>query len=417
MAQFFFDDFETDDFSLWGTDNSGAKLFTSAASALAGSFGCEIDSGCFGCTNDVSQELTAFTIGTALRVGFKFSRNDITFTSGQYINAVDLTPLSFGSILETRIINDAAVFKIQAVCIDDSAAEHIAEAQISSGTKNIEIRLVSATGAATNNGSVHIYVDTVLIDSATGIDNHTKYQDLSGGNLSMSAEQNNGDASSGSMYFDNITLRDDDTPIFPSTPDQYVIAPMTKPCDIDASSNFLYIAALDGGTPILIKFSAGLDLDGTNVFDPGSGNNIGVECGRFDADVVWVAGNFDGTNVVEKSEDAGSTFVVKDDATIGDIRTFVLGPDTDKRLLVFDETNGDILETIDNGATWTTINASVTPEINAIDRLPQNVQESVFGNGGGASDSINYSVNSGDDLEDFQTGVYPNANATGIIVN
>jgi hypothetical protein len=159
------------------------------------------------------------------------------------------------------------------------------------------------------------------------------------------------------------------------------------------------------------------NADGTTVFNPGAGDNIGVECSRSNADVVWVAGNFDGTNVVEKSEDGGSSFVVKDDGNIGDVRVFVVGPDSDDKILVFDETNGDILETRDDGASWDTINASVTPEVNAIARLGKNVQESVFGNDGGANNSINYSVNSGDDLEDFQTGVYPNANATRVIVN
>jgi adhesin HecA-like repeat protein len=195
------------------------------------------------------------------------------------------------------------------------------------------------------------------------------------------------------------------------------LASMTKPADVDAAGEFIYLALLEGGTPILTKISTALDADGTTVFSPGAGDNIGVECGRFNSDVVWVAGQFDGTNVVEKSEDGGSSFSVADDATIGGVKSFVMGPDNDNRILVFDEDNGDILETNDGGQTWTSINTSVTPEINSIARLGKNVQESVFGNDGGVSNSINYSVNSGDDLEDFQTGVYPNANATKVIVN
>jgi hypothetical protein len=195
------------------------------------------------------------------------------------------------------------------------------------------------------------------------------------------------------------------------------LAPMTKPADIDAAGSFIYLALLDGGTPIISKISIALDADGSTVFDPGAGDNIGVECGRFNSDVVWVAGQFDGTNVVEKSEDGGSSFVVKDDATIGGVRSFVMGPDSDDKILLFDEDNGDILETKNDGESWTTINSAVTPEVNAIARLGQNVEESVFGNDGGGSNSINYSVNSGDDLEDYQTGVYPNANATRVIVN
>ncbi|MHA2404707.1 MAG: hypothetical protein ACXADH_17030, partial [Candidatus Kariarchaeaceae archaeon] len=123
------------------------------------------------------------------------------------------------------------------------------------------------------------------------------------------------------------------------------LAAMTKPADIDAAGEFIYVALLEGGTPILTKISTALNADGVTVFDPGAGDNIGVECGRFSSDTIWVAGNFDGTNVIEKSEDGGTTFVVKDDATIGDVRAFVMGPDSDEKILVFDETNGDILET------------------------------------------------------------------------
>ncbi len=148
-----------------------------------------------------------------------------------------------------------------------------------------------------------------------------------------------------------------------------------------------------------------------------SSPGFGVECGLLDADVVWVAGGFDGTNVIEKSENAGSTFVVKDDTTIGEIRAFKVGPWDDNRVLILDGDNSDILETIDDGTIWTTINASVTPLINAIARLSQNLEEVVFGNQGGATNSIDYSVNSGAHLEDFQTGVYPNADGTGVIVN
>jgi hypothetical protein len=211
---------------------------------------------------------------------------------------------------------------------------------------------------------------------------------------------------------------------------QLGLAAMTKPASIDAAGGFIYLALLDSGTPILSKISTALNADGTTVFNPGAGNNIGVECGRFSSDTIWVAGNFDGTNVIEKSEDGGTTFVVKDDATIGDIRTFVMGPDSDLKLLVFDETNGDILETINNGETWTNIdiletinngetwtniNASVTPEINAIARLGENTQETVFGNDGAANDNLNYSVNSGNNLEDFNLPV--NQNVTKVIVN
>ncbi len=181
---------------------------------------------------------------------------------------------------------------------------------------------------------------------------------------------------------------------------------------------FIYIAAFNNlDFPILIKISTALNANGTTVFAPGAGGRIGVQCGAQNADIVWVAGEFDGTNVIEKSEDAGSTFSVKDDGTIGVIRSFKVGPGNDNKVLIVDGDNADILETIDDGVTWTTINASVTPLINAIARLPVNLEEVVFVNQGGATNSVDYSVNSGANLEDFQTGVYPNTDGTGVIVN
>lgn len=195
------------------------------------------------------------------------------------------------------------------------------------------------------------------------------------------------------------------------------IATMTKPADIDADDTFIYVSLLQGGTPILTKINTDLGSDGTTVFNPGSGDNIGIQCGRFDNDVIWVGGKFDSTNKLEKSEDAGSSFTVKDDATFTDIETFIVGPDSDNRILVADETI-EIQETINGGTTWTQINSSAGFNVNDIARLGVNVQESVFGNDLGATDAIDYSVNSGADMEDFTTGDFPtDVDVTGVIVN
>lgn len=187
---------------------------------------------------------------------------------------------------------------------------------------------------------------------------------------------------------------------------------------IDADGTYIYIAAFNNfGFPTLIKILADLSADGTVVFDPGAGSQIGVQCGAQDADVVWVAGAFDGTNVVEKSVDAGANFTVKDDGTMGAIRAFTVGPFDDNRVIVFDDDNDDILETINDGATWTTIQAGITPQPNTIDRLAFNPQECVFGNDGAVTDSIDYSPNSGADLEDYQIAPFPNTNVSVVIVN
>lgn len=188
--------------------------------------------------------------------------------------------------------------------------------------------------------------------------------------------------------------------------------------DISADGLYIYIATFDtSNNPILIKILSTLTADGTVVFNPGAGGRIGVKTSRFNASHVWVAGEFDGTNTVEKTEDAGSNFTVKDTGAFGAIRSFALGPDNDDRVLLFDGDNGDLIESIDGGDTWTTVNAAVTPLVNTIARYSQNAQEIVIGNQGAANNSIDYSVNTGVNLEDYQTGVYPNINARKVITS
>ncbi len=187
--------------------------------------------------------------------------------------------------------------------------------------------------------------------------------------------------------------------------------------DIDRDGTFIYIAAVNNfGFPTLVKIATGLGADGTIVFNPGASDRIGVQCGQFFSDRIWIAGAFDGTNVIEKSENGGDSFTVKDDGTIGAVRAFRVGPHNDDRVIVFDESNGDLIETVDDGASWTTINAAVTPEINTMARFDLNPEEMAIVNDAGASNSINYTVNSGANLEDFQTGVYPNVKGTGVLV-
>jgi hypothetical protein len=278
----------------------------------------------------------------------------------------------------------------------------------SSGDVCIEVSSTKETADGNNDGTLELFIDGVSKESITNIQN---FNDFDFDTISVFFDSPA--AISGTYKCDEFLLTDvSGTSLCAAA---LTLATMTKPADVDASGEFIYVALLEGGTPILTKISIALDADGVTVFSPGAGDNIGVECSRSNADVVWVAGNFDGTNVIEKSEDGGSTFTIKDDGAIGDVRTFVLGPDSDDRVLIFDETNGDILETRDDGASWDTINAAITPEVNAIARLGENVQESVFGNDGGANDNVNYSVNSGADLEDFNLPV--NENVTRVIVN
>ena len=192
---------------------------------------------------------------------------------------------------------------------------------------------------------------------------------------------------------------------------------MPLPCSIDAAGTFVYIAALNSiNLPVLLKLDTGLAISPTIVFEPGQGTDIGVICGKENASTVWIGGDFGGTDVLEKSENAGTTFVVKDDGSFAGVNAFHVGPDSDDRVLLADD-NVNIEETVDGGTTWTTINTGVGFAINAIARLATDVKEAVFGNASSVTNNIDYSLDSGANMEDFTTGVFPTDDVKSVIVN
>jgi hypothetical protein len=394
-------------------DPDGAYTVTPAAALNGTTNGVEADYDA-GTQNARIEESFASIVVTQFRWRFRVDLDGMS-NAASSSDCIDILLTDGGTASYVfEIVGDGVDgFELQSRWFSDSGGDTQLGINVAlpSGDVCIECKAIRETTDGDADGVIEFFINGASQASISNADNFNKFSV----DESFIRIRSNVAAFTGTLKYDEFLLTDvAGTSLCAAT---LGLAAMTKPADIDAAGTFIYAALLQGGTPIISKISTDLDADGTTVFDPSAGDNIGVECGRFSSDTIWVAGNFDGTNVIEKSEDAGDSFTVKDDATIGDIRSFVIGPDSDERILVFDETNGDILETNDDGASWKSINASVTPEINAIARLGENVQESAFGNDGGANNSINYSVNSGDDLENFQTGVYPNANATRVIVN
>lgn len=168
-----------------------------------------------------------------------------------------------------------------------------------------------------------------------------------------------------------------------------IIADMPYPCDVDADGTYLYISLLNNTTPILVQLATSLDADGTIVFDPAAGTNIGVKCSKKDSQTLFVAGEFDGTNTVEKSTDAGVSFSIIDDGAIGAVTGFAVGPNNDDTILISDE-NGDVYQSVDNGANW--INQSSSGDIFiSLDRLKTNPDETIGGTDSSPSNQVLFS--------------------------
>ncbi len=413
-------DFEVGDFTEF--DNVPATttaLFVTAVSPITGSESAS--------TNwksnpqeEASNDLSSLAaLGNTWRVGMRVRIDSMSF------GTVQTTALFFvinGSttLLRFDMIPSGSDILVQLSTFD----AEIASANIDDASAHtIEARIVRETAQDALDGTLSLWVDGILVGSQGGLTNFLNFNSakLLGGNFDLvSLRIISGTGHTGGFLVDDIMFRDDDTQIFPPAGASQVedVSPTFQDVSVDADGTFLYIGGLSGaGRPTLVKMSTALNADATSVFDPDDGNSIGVECGKFNADVVWIAGEFGIVeNQIQVSENGGTSFTDVSD-NFADIIAFRVGPDSDQRVLIFDDNNPDILETIDNGTTWTTIATGMSTFANAIARLATNVQEAVFGNGTDAPNSnIEYSVNSGVNREDIDAG-FPEADVTAVIVN
>lgn len=283
-----------------------------------------------------------------------------------------------------------------------------------SGDTCLELAVIRATSNVALDGQAYGYINGVLVASSVGIDNFDIWTANVPNRLELWVVE---DATwGGEAYVDEVVFSDDSAETLCVSDDGFTAAPMKKPCDIDADGDFIYIAALDSnGDPTLIKFSTALDSDGEIVFTGSGGSDIGVETARADGDSLVVAGDF-GTTYVQSSDDAGTTFTDITPSAGGAVKSFVTGPDDDRRILVYDTDNGDLLESVDAGDTWVTKNASVSQTILAMARLGIAVDQSVFGNSSVDAETVQYSPNTGADLAELSGGP-DGVDVNGLIVN
>lgn len=98
--------------------------------------------------------------------------------------------------------------------IDGGAAGTLTSSALGSGTIQVEIVIQRATNDSSGDGIVTLYIDQAQDAQDTGIDNYDDFGQWLLGTNTMSYDQSESGTVTGIWYMDNVTFRDDDTPIF-----------------------------------------------------------------------------------------------------------------------------------------------------------------------------------------------------------
>jgi len=167
--------------------------------------------------------------------------------------------------------------------------------------------------------------------------------------------------------------------------------------DCDGDGDMLYLALYDTATAQPRLVSVALPLDGaasmgSSIFSSGAGTAINVRCNSV-GDSLAVSGHFGANEQVETSDDGGITWADIDPGTWAAnlAEPLVVDPLTLDEVLIA-LTPQSIIETVDGGTTWTTLNAAVGFSPGAMAKLV-NGDEMIIGDDG--ANVILYSPNRG----------------------
>jgi hypothetical protein len=150
----------------------GGRLSATVAAAMAGSaYGLQ-------CTIDATDAIygRANLTGPATYIDFRFyiDPNTITMANGDAF-IVAIYESSFGWIANSYLVRDATTYRIGARYYDDAGTNAWVGGDtfaITDAPHYVKVVVVSATGAATNNGTVTLWCDGVQLATQTGIDNY-----------------------------------------------------------------------------------------------------------------------------------------------------------------------------------------------------------------------------------------------------
>lgn len=348
---------ESDDFSEYDVSPSTASITTSAGAGLNGSsYGIEIDYDAAKGTDAQISNISFSTSSGYARLGFIIDVNTFAISGSndaQFLNIYNATDDFFLCRL-----HDAGGGNIDLVVeseIDPGGSNTVTASNISQASElKVEVLLQRASTDVASDGILTLYVNGTQEDQVTGIDNYDIFPDLNLADIDVSDSESS--SATGVLYFDELTLRDDSTLIFP---------PPFRFLGMAADSEQLYVAGLADGTLTFYIYS---DLD--SLTEGGSPDSFGsatdsdidnlakgiYPVARPGADLVVYLRGRDGSDVhVQKNDlNGGGGWTDLDDGGWGATKFCVaLMPDIldpDDLIAAFDD--NDVYRAQDDGANW-----------------------------------------------------------------
>ena len=170
---------------------------------------------------------------------------------------------------------------------------------------------------------------------------------------------------------------------------------------------FIFVALEDDatGNQIIFKITRPTSTTPTTVaaYEPGSSNSGNV-APTGNSDKVIFHGDFDEEFVIDHAIEAGTNTEIGNG---GIAQVLSVDPSDDAHMILYDEDQGEIQETVDNGDNWIVLHGSTGPDpINAMDVLflgayyPPSAFIGGDEVGGGTDEVLEYTPNNFADLRD-----------------
>jgi hypothetical protein len=201
------DNFESGGFSAGWTSQStdGGHLSVATAAKLHGSYGmsCLIaDTESMGCWYQGASK-------SEMRIRFYVDPNTISIPTNEAITILDTWTFGWGATLDMYLKKTSTGYEITSQCRNDTNGVITITSTLTDAPHCVEIHWKASTGAGNNNGIWEMWLDGILIDSITTVDNDTK--DLA--NLLFGPSYVDSVNIAGTIYLDDFVANDDGSAI------------------------------------------------------------------------------------------------------------------------------------------------------------------------------------------------------------